>query len=130
MRLYSVYLRDHGRDPARDVQLVKEGFSWPAFLFTFAWALWTRMWWPAVALFAALTLAGWGVRLLGAGETLEGAASILLAFAVGLVGNDIRRWQLERRGFDEVGVVSGKNADEAMRRFLDDADVGRDGIWP
>ncbi|MBI2584926.1 MAG: DUF2628 domain-containing protein, partial [Rhodospirillales bacterium] len=35
MRLYSVHLRRHGLDPDRDLVLVKEGFSWPAFLLSF-----------------------------------------------------------------------------------------------
>ena len=34
MRLYSVHLRRHGLDPDRDIVLVKEGFSWPAFFIT------------------------------------------------------------------------------------------------
>ena len=130
MRLYSVYLRDHGRDPARDLMFVKEGFSWPAFAFTFLWALASRMWWEAMALFAVVALAGWGVAQFGLSEGFEAATSLGLACAIGLVGNDLRRAALDRRGFQEVAVVSGRNADEAMRRFLDDADVSAAGIYP
>lgn len=130
MRFYSVHLRDHGRDPARDLMLVKEGFSWPACLFGALWALVTRMWWPAIALFAIVGLSGWGMAQLGLGENVEGLVSVALAIAIGFVGNDIRRWQLDRRGFSEVAIVSGKNRDEALRRFLDDCDVSPDGIYP
>lgn len=130
MRLYSVYLRDHGRDPASDLIFVKEGFSWPAFAFTFIWALASRMWWEAMALFAVIALAGWGTAQLGLGEGFEGAASLGLAVAIGLVGNDLRRHALGRRGYQEVAVVSGGNTDDAMRRFLDDSDVSAAGIYP
>lgn len=130
MRLYSVYLRDHGRDPAGGLVLVKEGFSWPAFLFTFVWALASRMWWVAMGLFAMIVIVGWGVAHLGLGETIDGGASLLLALAIGLVGNDLRRASLDRQGFQEVAVVSGRNSDDALRRFLDDADVSADGIYP
>lgn len=130
MRLYSVYLRDHGRMPADDLVLVKEGFSWPAFAFTFVWALWTRMWWPAIMLFTAIVLAGWGIRHLGLGEDVEGFATLLIALSVGLVGNDLRRWWLDYVGYQEVAVVSGRNAEEATRRFLDNAEIDRSGIYP
>jgi len=130
MRLYSVYLRDHGRMPVEDLVLVKEGFSWPAFVFTFVWALWVRMWWPAIVLFTVIVLAGWGIRQLGMGEEVEGIASLLVALAIGLVGNDLRRWWLDRQGYAEVAMVSGKNAEDATRRFLDNADIDRSGIYP
>ncbi len=130
MRLYSVYLRDHGRMPLEDLVLVKEGFSWPGFFFTFVWAFWKRMWLPAIVIFTVIALTGFGVQKLGLGEDLEGMASILLALSIGLVGNDIRRWWLDQRGYQEVAVVSGKNAEDAARRFLDAADIDRSGIYP
>lgn len=130
MKLYSVYLRDHGRKPLSDLILVKEGFSWPAFVFTFMWALWTRMWLPTVALFAVIVLSGWGMRYLGLGETAQSVLSLAVAIAVGLIGNDLRRWWLDRQGYYEVAVVTGNNAEEATRRFLDNADIARDGIYP
>ena len=55
MRLYSVHLRRHGLDPDRDSVLGKEGFSWPALLFSFLWALRHRLWLAAVAIFLAVT---------------------------------------------------------------------------
>ena len=130
MRLYSVYLRDHGREPMGDLVLVKEGFSWPAFVFTFLWALWSRMWLPAIVLFSVIALAGWGVRHLGYGEDVEGLLSLVIGLSLGLFGNDLRRNWLDHQGFQEIAVVSGKNAEEAMRRFLDNADIARDGIYP
>ncbi|MBO6518795.1 MAG: DUF2628 domain-containing protein [Rhodospirillales bacterium] len=129
MRLYSVYLRDHGRMPAEDLVLVKEGFSWPAFVFTFVWALWTRMWLPAIVMFTVIALVGFGLRELHVGEDMEGLASLLMALAIGLVGNDLRRWWLDQKGFREVAVVSGKNLEDATRRFLDAADIDRTGIY-
>jgi len=130
MRLYSVYLRNHGRMPEDDLVLVKEGFSWPGFFFTFVWAFWTRMWLPAIVIFTVIALTGFGVQKLGLGEDLEALASLLMALSVGLVGNDVRRWWLDQKGYSEVAVVSGKSVEEAERRFLDAADIDRTGIYP
>jgi len=130
MRLYSVFLRDHGRANDENLLLVKEGFSWPAFVFTFVWALWSRMWWPAIVIFSVIVLSGWGAIQLGLGETIETVISVSLGVGLGLVGNDIRRWSLERQGYQEVALVTGKNTEDAMRRFLDDVSVDRDGIYP
>jgi preprotein translocase subunit SecF len=88
------------------------------------------MWLPAIVLFTVIALAGFGVQKLGLGEDLEGMTSILLALSIGLVGNDIRRWWLDQKGYQEVAVVSGKNAEDAARRFLDAADIDRSGIYP
>ena len=35
----SFHIRHSGLDPDRDVVLVKEGFSWPAFFFSGFWGL-------------------------------------------------------------------------------------------
>lgn len=130
MRLYSVYLLGHGRSPCDDLVLVEEGFSWPGFLFTFIWALWTRMWLPAMVIFSVVVLAGWGVRQFQLGENVEAGVTVLISLAIGLVGNDLRRWWLDHKGYQEVCMVSGRNAEDATRRFLDNADINRDGIYP
>lgn len=130
MRLYSVFLRDHGRVNDQNLLLVKEGFSWAAFVFTFVWALWNRMWWPAIVIFSVIVLSGWGAIQLGLGENIETVISISLGVGLGLIGNDIRRWSLERQGYQEVALVTGRNTEDAMRRFLDDVSVDRDGIYP
>ncbi len=129
MRLYSVHLRQNGLRPERDLVLVKEGFSWPAFLFTFLWALVHRMWLPAAGFFAAVALAGLAAAAFLRDETLEGIVTFAVAAAVGFVAADVRRWWLDRKGFDEVALVVGRDEDEALRRFLDEADVTPAGIF-
>lgn len=129
MRLYSVHLRQGGYDPESDLILVKQGFSWPALVFTVFWALWSRMWWPALGLFAALALATTLPRLAGLADNVDGLLGFAVALAVGLIGNDLRRWSLDRAGYDEVAVVSGNSREEATRRFLDAADIDRGRIY-
>ena len=53
MRVYTVHFRPGSLTPDRDTTLVKEGICWPAFLFTFFWALWHRLWLVAALIVAA-----------------------------------------------------------------------------
>jgi len=119
MKLYAVHLRRHGLDPDRDVVMVKEGFSWPAFLLSFVWALWHRLW-LAAALFglahAAISL---GIYLLHPDPISQTVLSLGLAAIIGYLAADIRQHKLTRQGFAFAGVVGGKDADQAYRRFLD-----------
>ena len=119
MRHYTVHLRRHGLDPDSDLVLVKEGFSWPAFLFSVLWALSQRLWLVAGLFFLvqvamSLVLALWTPDLVSAAAVSTGAA-LILAYAA----NDLRRWTLSRRGFVETGVVAADGRDGAERRFLD-----------
>jgi hypothetical protein len=119
MRHYTVHLRRHGLDPDRDLVLVKEGFSWPAFFFSMLWALWLRLWLVAVLfllvqVILSLVLALWSPDPVSAAAVSAGA-TLILAFAA----NDLRRWTLRRLGFVETAVVAADDRDGAERRFLD-----------
>lgn len=121
MQLFSVHLRRHGLDPDRDLVLVKEGFSWPAFFVPLLFALWHRLWLMAAVVGAAL-LAFAGLDLLLAPDPLSAAAvSVGFSVVAGLLANDLLRRELDRRGFALENVVSGKDGDEALRRFLDNS---------
>jgi hypothetical protein len=119
MRLYTVHVRRHGLDPDRDLVLVKEGFSWPAFFFSAFWALWHRLWLAALAILAANAALALAVVLTSPDPVTEIALSVGLAAIVGTVANDFYRRKLDKRGFLLAGVVAADDADAALRRFLD-----------
>ena len=119
MRLYTVHVRRHGLDPDRDLVLVKEGFSWPAFFFSAFWALWHRMWLAALAILAANAALALAVVLTSPDPVTEIALSVGLAAIVGTVANDLYRRKLDKRGFLLAGVAAADDADAALRRFLD-----------
>jgi hypothetical protein len=121
MRLYTVHLRRPALDPARDLALVKEGFSWPAAVFGLLWALWHRLWWVAAGLVAVEAALGLLMNAAAFGEGAQAIVSLGLAVLFGALGNDLRRWTLRRAGFDMVGVVGGRRADAAERRFLENS---------
>ncbi len=119
MRLYSVHLRRHGLDPDRDIVLVKEGFSWPAFFLSFLWALWHRLWLAAAAIFLAVTTLNAAIYWLRPDVLSQAVLSLGLGVIVGYLGNDLRRRNLTSQGFAFAGAVSGEDPDKALRRYLD-----------
>jgi hypothetical protein len=119
MRVYTVHIRRPPLDPERDIRLVKEGFSWPAFLFSILWALWNRLWMAAGGILAAELALNAVLSLLGADEVTQVAVSLGFAVLLGAIGNDIKRWTLFRHGYLQVAVVTGDDRDSAERRFWD-----------
>jgi len=103
----------HTRAGAAPV-LVREGFSWGALFFGPLWLAAHRAWIAAVLALAASVLV---VALATDGI----AASLLLALTVllGVSGNDLRRWALDRRGYLLSQVVVARNEIEALGRLLD-----------
>lgn len=98
--------------------LVPEKFNIWAFIFGPFWLLANRLW---LAFFAWLVFLG----LLALAGFLFGLPAVALSFIhysvsllLGLEANDMRRRRLERRGVLQVDVASGRNAEEAERRFL------------
>jgi hypothetical protein len=106
-------------DPDRDIRLLKEGFSWPAFLFSVIWALWHRLWLVAAGFFVAEVLINAALAALRVDPWTPLAIGLGLALLFGLLANDLHRWTLFRRGYLEIAVVTGSDMDMAERRFWD-----------
>jgi hypothetical protein len=119
MRFYTVHVRHSGLDPDRDIKLVKEGFSWPAFFLGLVWALYRRLWLAALALAAAMTALEMAALAAGLDPLTGLAVSLGVAAAFGWLGNDLIRRKLEGDGFACMGVVAADNQDSALKRFLD-----------
>ncbi len=119
MKIYSVHVSPTAAAGDGDAELVKEGFCWPAFLFTVLWAAWHRAWWVAAALLVVSIAIALGAEALGLG--LYGRITVNLGFLalVGFHGGDFLRWSLGRRGYRDQGVVAGDDADAALHRYLD-----------
>ena len=99
--------------------LVKEGFSWPAFLFTFFWALIKGWWLTAILIFAAqagVSAASYVIGFSAAGDTV---LSFAVLFLIGAFANDLQRMELALRNFHEAGVVAGPNLGAAELRAFE-----------
>ena len=118
MRIYSVHIRRHGLDPDYDFAVVKEGFSWPAFLFNIFWALWHRLWLVAVVLFVTPFVVAIASNVIGLAPA--GQAVLILGWLVivGMTANDVRRYFLACNGFVDRGIANGKTMDDALCKYL------------
>jgi hypothetical protein len=108
VKLYTALLK-HDAEPV----LVREGFSWGAFILGPVWLAAHRAWTAAVVSLAAYVL----IVLL----TPPSVGPILgcgLAVILGLTGFDLRRWALEQRGYLLLHVLAGRDRDEAWLRLL------------
>src|SRR5262249_45145206 len=122
MSVYTVHEPPQRFDGAPDVErfvFVRDGFSFWAFLFAPLWMLLHRMW---LGLFGYIVVLGWletMVRMFGGSAAIGGFISFLMSVLVGLEAGTLRRFTLGRRGWKNVGIVSGDDVEDAERRFFD-----------
>jgi len=117
MTVYSVHVRDTGLKP--NLALVKDGFSWPAAVFGFIWALVIGAWDVALVLLGVQIVAGILAPLLIGDPTSQTVVQLGVSVVIGLIANELRRWSLDRRGMFEDAVVTAHDKEEAERRYLD-----------
>ncbi len=116
MRLYTVHTRPWTADG--DPLLVKEGFCWPAAAFTALWALWHGMWLEALAILGVQATLGVGLAFMGIDAVSNLAIHLGFQALLGVIGNDIQRQALRRRGLVEEAVVAGERRSAAELRYL------------
>ena len=116
MKLYTAHVKN---DDPETAELVHEGVTIAAYAVPVLWMLYHRMWTPALLLvFAQLAVTGL-LGAVGASELLTAAASLGINLVVGLNASDLRRLALDWRDYEEVATVSGRNLQDAERRFFD-----------
>jgi hypothetical protein len=121
MPIYSVRIPADGSDPvsaADCANFLREGFSWPAFLFGPLWLLARRLWRPLIAwclgaLVIALAISN-GLMRDGAAVWLYLAAALFL----GLEGRAFVGAAMERRGFTLVDIAGGQDLTAAETGFF------------
>ncbi len=108
MRTYTVHLK-----PACEPVLVREGWSWWAFLFGPFWLLAQRAWIPGVI---SLALSVSFAAL--APPSMQAVLALGLGVLTGLLGRDLVRWSLERRGYLLAHVLAARDEEGALGRLL------------
>ena len=110
MRDYWVMMRD--RD-GPDIELVPDAFSWGALLIPIIWALYRRLWWVALGVVVVSIVFPLLLQLADFNENGLLIASFAINIILGWLGNDLRRWELRRKGYRAVDVVRARRIGDA-----------------
>lgn len=110
-------------------QVVKEGFSWPAFFFAPVWACIKRMWGYALAFFSANLLLSLLQEIFiqersDGGLLLIMALQITVNLAIAFKANAWRRDHLAKRGFRKLRTVIAPTSDAAVALAVGMEDSG------
>ncbi len=109
MKVWTAHLH-----PARPPVLVHEGWSWGAALFGPFWLLAHRAWVPGAIVLAIVVVLNLLVP-----QGLRGLLVLGFFLLLGLLGRDLLRWSLARRGYALAHVVAARDGDAAFARLLD-----------
>lgn len=117
--IYTIHLRPERPLSDQKPLFLREGFSFKAFLLPLLWALYHRLWSPALLLF------GWQVLLMMAlrGELIDTAGAGVLDLGVHLIAGfcayDWLRSGLSRKGFILSDVAVADTRLNAEQRYFD-----------
>jgi hypothetical protein len=116
MRIWTVHVLPSSPErpqPEARAVLLREGFSWPAFLVPVLWLAWHRLW-----LFALGYLVVAGAVVASLPDSAGFPVALALQYFVGVHARDLRRRALARRGYVEAAVIAERDEDGAMARLI------------
>ncbi len=126
LHIYTVHVKPGPRNAAQAPVFVREGFSFPAFIFTLAWSLYYRLWVVSALMLGFNVLVMWTEQ---EGLLTQPSVFVLLLamqIFIGFHGNDWRRRALGKRGYITTAVVTGDSRLRAELRYFDQL-VGQPG---
>jgi hypothetical protein len=100
------------------IVVLRDGFSWGAFLFGPFWLAWRRAWLAALLWTAALVLVAIAAVALGLSAASQCVIALALAVTLGFEGPWLVAWALARKGCPEADLVIGDSIDEAEEVFF------------
>ena len=107
--------------PALGHEVVKNGWSWPAFFFTSLWALVKRLWIVGVI----ILLAGMALSSL---PEIWLVGEVIISIVMGVNGNKLRVNRLRDSGYEQVAIVAARTPDGALAVHL--ASPGSENALP
>jgi hypothetical protein len=127
MALYSLYLPST-IDPrsllvSSKLRVVKDGFSWWAFIFPLPWLLVNRLWLWSFLFFCANLLLGFAAQAFGASEAILAPCILFLSIFIGLEAGVLKAEGLRRRSFLQVASFIAGSAEEAELKFFSSQEV-------
>lgn len=116
MKQYKIFKHPSGNNEA-----VKQGWSWPAFFFSFIWAMVKKQWALGISVLIGVLVFGFVVGAVVGGEggdALINIVSIIINIVFGINGNSWREKNLISRGYESVDTVTAANPEGAVALYL------------
>ena len=115
MKTFSVYVHPHGED----IQAVKNGWSWPAFLLGEFWAFYKNLFLAAIIaiIIDFILIHDYYYDYYIIDNSYLFAMSIISAIVFGLQGNGWVKERLRKQGYVYKGSVPAADADTAILKF-------------
>ena len=107
-------------DRAAGHEFVGDGFSLLAAVFAPLWLLANRIWLGFAGYAAAFAVLAGIAAVWSPAAGWAGVALGALHLAIGFEAASLKRLDLERRGWTQLGTVAGRNLEECERRFYAD----------
>jgi hypothetical protein len=106
-------------DRGVELEFVKDGFSWLTALFPLLGFLANRLWLIAGGYLVAVSLLIWALTALKIDQQWIGIIFLMLNIFLGLEISTLKRWMLEQKGWQTLGVVNGRSIADCERRFFE-----------
>ncbi|MFW0778021.1 MAG: DUF2628 domain-containing protein [Rickettsiales bacterium] len=119
MKIYTVHVESGSSNSYQKPVFVKEGFNVFAFLFTFLWALYHRLWLAALFIFAVNTALALITKSGFMSADVLGIVQIMFNAMVGFHGNDWIRSALAKRGYIMADITAADSQLRAEQRYFD-----------
>lgn len=110
MNIYSVYVNLNKKE--QDPVIIKQGISFVAGIFTFAWALYYKMWFIAFLAIAANAFA-YGIDVSYIANFINMAILFFFAFFAG----DLREFYVTKNGAELFDIIIAHDAEEAELKY-------------
>jgi len=113
MAKYSVY-----RHAIKGTKAVKNGFSWPGFLFDWLWLCSKGLFGTALVVMVIQGLAGYFIE----SQAAQFFVVFLVSLAIGGSGNGLLGEKLVKRGYRLVATLEASSRDQAMATAFESKD--------
>jgi hypothetical protein len=107
-------------DRAEELVFVKDGFTWLAALVPPLWFVTNRLWLELVGYVVITWIIAGGLSAIGLEPQWVTLLILALQLFLGFEASTIKRAALSRRGYAQLGIVTGRNTTDCERRFFDE----------
>ena len=118
-KIYNVFEKAEAPEPTDRVVLLREGFTFWAFILGAIWLLAKRQWRLLFAFVAVALVLCVLCNLFNLPPAATALLQIWLQLMLGYHASDLRAWVLKRKGYRFAGVLAAESSMHAQRRYYE-----------